>query len=510
MYFFLTFSSIILHKVTFFCILTYYQIYNLGQRNTMQQIEKKYLLKNTVKKLVDDLELTVQDIFEFYTVVKVCKEVKFSKIDSKYIKTTKKGAIGSIDKNRVKIKKSQYIKEKKNLVGEIISKKRYLILNKGEKYAIDIYQNSLKGLYILEVEFASRKDFNKFILPEIFKTYISQDISRDKRYQKRNLALLGKPKKNLYNIYTIFKDIEHARIVDLNKIIFKEMNTSDALRIVLYKLFIELRISQDTIMRTQAEEGLKVFEKGVKKSIILLDQYNNIFDNKIVQHVISHLKVINRSFKNYNDLRFIQKEIKTISPFLDQNEIDDIHKNIEYKLSKQKHNISRFFTTREFSIIFKQYELLLKENNRSFLALEAQTPIKNSLEDKIFSNYSKTIETCDKYEGCENIETYKSVNNSLKALKTLLEEFKMIIDKESYNSMNTLAKRVSKDLKIIKNTDKKKMIIDTYLDNLETKPLNYAQLLKKINKKRKNDIDKKSEKLQKSIALFKTKKDLFK
>ncbi len=476
----------------------------------MQQIEKKYLLKDTIKTLVDDLELTAQDIFEFYTVVKVCKEVKFSKIDSNYFKTTKNGAIGSINKNRIKIKKAPYVKEKKNLVGEKISKKRYLIINNGEKYAIDIYQKKLKGLQVLEIEFTSKEDFNKFILPEIFKIYITKDITNDKRYQKRNLALLGNPKKNLYNIYTIFKDIEHARIINLNKIIFKEMNSSDAVRIVLYKLFVELRISQDIIVQTKAEEGIKAFEKGVKKSIILLDTYNNIFDKQIIKHVRAHLKVINRSFKSYNDLQFIQKELTTIRPFLDKNEIENINKSIEHKLKQHKHNINRFFTTREFSIIFKQFELLLKENNKSFLSLEAQISIQRSLEEKMFKNYTKAIETCDKYEGCENIETYKSANKSLKILKILQKEFQIIIDKDNYKAIDTLINKVSKNLKALKNINKRKMIIDTYLENLEVKPVNYMQLLKKINKERKNDTAKQSEKLQKSITLFKTKKDLFK
>ncbi len=476
----------------------------------MHKIEKKYLLKDNIKTLVNDLQLESQKISEFYTVVKVCKEVKFSKIDSKYFKTIKNGILGSIDQNRFKIKKAQYLKEKKNSIGKKTSKQRYLISKNSQRYAIDIYQKNLNNLYILEITFKTKEGLNKFVLPEIFKDYIEKEVTSDKRYQNRNLALLGDPKKNPYNIYSIFKDIELARITDLSKTIFKEMKTSDSVRIVLYKLFIELRMEQDLIVQTKGVEGLKAFEKALKKSIILINEYKNIFDKKMVQNVKSHLKVMNSALKTYKDLQFIQKELDTISPLIESTEMDRIYNSIEYKLSSERHNISRFFTTREFAIIFKQYELLLKENNKSFLSIPAQTSIKNSLKHKIERHYKKAIKKCEKYDSCEDSESYEAINSALKVLKTLLEEFKMVINKDNHKVMYVGTDNLSKELTTLKNINKKKMIIDTYLANLEVKPFNYDKLLREVEKKHKTSSAKKSQKLHKYIESFKKKKHLFK
>jgi CYTH domain-containing protein len=476
----------------------------------MHKIEKKYLLKDSIKTLIDDLKLPTEDISEFYTVVKVCKEVKFSKINAKYFKTTKNGVIGSIEQNRVKIKKSLYNKEKKNAIGQHISKKRYLLLNNGEKYSLDKYQKNLKNLYLLEVEFKNQSNFNKFTVPEKFKNYVIKEVTNDKRYQKRNLALLGNPKKNPYNIYSIFKDIELARITNLNKTIFKEMKTSDAVRIVLYNLFVELRINQDLIVQTDAKRGIKAFESALKKSIILLNEYKSIFDKKIVRNVKLHLKIMNKALKPYKDLLFIQKELSTIHALIEPSEIDRIYKSIEYKLASEKHNISRFFKTREFAIIFKQYELLLKENNKSFLSVSAQISIGNSIKYNIYNHYKKTIMKCNKYERCNDDLSYKTINKSINRVKTLLEEFEMILDKEKYKTMYTLTCEVSKQLATLKNINRKKMIIDTYLENLEVKPKNYQKLLKKIKKERTINSSKMNDALHNSMLTFKKKKHFFK
>lgn len=476
----------------------------------MYCVEKKYLLKNDIKTLISHLELSAEEIFEFYTVIKACKEVKFSKINSKYFKTIKNGAIGAIEKNRVTIKKELYAKEKKNYIGKKILKKRYKITNNSEKYSIDIYEKELKSLHILEVEFNSKEKLSKFILPEIFKDYIDKDITDDKRYQKRNLALLGDPKYNQYNIYTIFKDIENGRTLNLDKIIFSEMQTSDALRVVLYRLFIKLRLSKDTIIQSNAEDGLEEFKDVLKKSLVLLSEYNNIFDRKMVMNVISHLKVMNKSFKTYDDLHFIKNKLDDIHLLLDKNEVDNIYKTIQDKLSLEKHNIDRFFKTREFSIIFKQYELLLIENNKSFLSIQAQTSIKNSCEKTLLANYNKIIKTCEKHESCEDIESYKSLNKLLKVLKTVFQEFTTVMDKNDYKSIQKTVKQISKEIKNLKALNKQKMIIDTYIENLEVEPFNYKQLQKKVKEKNKKESNKSHKNLKKQIATLKEYNKLFK
>jgi len=56
---------------------------------------------------------------------------------------------------------------------------------------VDIYLNHLKGLITLEVEFPSEASANSFTLPEGIQ---GEDVTCDKRYKNKNLALYGLPK----------------------------------------------------------------------------------------------------------------------------------------------------------------------------------------------------------------------------------------------------------------------------------------------------------------------------
>jgi len=468
----------------------------------MHQIEKKYLLKDSVKTLINDLQLSPKKISEFYTVAKVCKEIKYSKVDSKYYKTMKTGVVGAYDKKQTKITKKQYKKQIKKSIGHRTIKKRYIIDNENRSYIIDVYQKKLKNLNILEIKFEKIIDYNNFVLPDLFNDYIIKDISKSERYQKKNLALLGDPKKNLYNIYSIFKDIELGRITKLNTTIFKEMKTSDSIRIVLYKLFIDLRIARDQIIETRAEQGLNEYNTILKKSILLLEQYKNIFDKKILQKVKSNLKIMKRVIKTYKDLQFIEDQLKDMEEYLENRDIKRLQDLIIEKKANQIDNIIRFFTTREFAIIFKQYELLLKENNKSFLSIDAQTSIENSLKYKISMKYKKCIMLCDKYEGCQDLKSQKAIKKSFDTLKVLLEKFDMITDKKKNQAMYISAQSVLHNLKTLEKLNKKKMIIKSYLENIKPKPSNYNKLLKNLEKQSKSAIEKNNKRVLKSIEKF--------
>ena len=468
----------------------------------MHQVEKKYLLKDSVQILINDLQLSPKTICEFYTVAKVCKEIKYSKIGSKYYKTMKTGVVSSYDQHQTKISKKQYNKQMKKSIGHKIIKNRYKIKNENRSYIIDIYQKKLKKLNILEIQFDKIVDFNNFTVPDLFNDYVIKDITKSERYQNKNLALLGDPKKNLYNIYSIFKDIELGRITKLNDTIFKEMKTSDSIRIVLYKLFIDLRIARDRIIETRAEEGLNEYDLILKKSILLLQQYKNIFDKKILRKVKSNLKTMKKVIKTYKDLQFIQNQLDDMEKYLNTTNMKQLQKLIEEKKANQIDNIIRFFTTREFAIIFKQYELLLKENNKSFLSIDAQTSIENSLKYKISIKYKKCIMLCDKYEGCQDLKSQKAIKKSFNTLKVLLEKFDMVSNKEKNKTMYINAKSVLHNLNTLEKLNKKKMIIDSYLENLKPKPSNYEELLKSVEKQSRSAIEKNNKRVLKSIEKF--------
>jgi len=473
----------------------------------MYKIERKYLLNSSIETLINDLQLTKQNILEFFVVMRVCKKIKYCSVDSRYYKIIQTGAIGSRNKKIIEISKKQYYKKEKNRIGNFISKNRYLLQESGEKYFIDKYNNYLEDIYILEIDFKKRKDAQNFVLPDIFKNFMIKEITHDKLYLNSNLALFNNPENNSYNIFTIFKDIELGRIVNIKNVIFEEMKTSDAVRIMLYKLFIDLKISHDLILHEGLDKGLQDFKYALKNNRIILSEYSNIFDKSIVQKVIAHLKLFNLALKKEKDLQFIKNELKKMDTLIDSDKMKIIQRNIDKSIFLERANIEHFFTTRKVSIIFKQYELLLKESSNRLFSQDAQIPISDSIKYRIFMNYKKIILLCERLEGCQDD---KKIKKPLVKLKILLKNFDMAMENNKNKTMKKSLKSILIKFNNLKKLKKKSLIAKTYLENIETKDHNKDDILKIVEKESNVAILKKSQILRDAMLDFKKQKTLYK
>lgn len=65
-----------------------------------------------------------------------------------------------------------------------IRKNRYFVDEAGQKFEIDIFEDNLKGLAFLEVEFESREEAEKFSVP----AWVKREITGEARYMNCNLA----------------------------------------------------------------------------------------------------------------------------------------------------------------------------------------------------------------------------------------------------------------------------------------------------------------------------------
>ncbi len=465
----------------------------------MYQIKKKYLLNSTIDTLIDDLKLQSQEITNFFTTIKVCKETKYSYIPPYYYKTIKSGTLGQLDKRRRKITKELFERMQKKAIGYKIKKSRFLLNDGKNEYFIDRYKDGFSDIYTLEVILNRESEVENFKIPDTFKHYVIKDISSKESYQEKNLALLGKLDKISYNFYSLLKDIELGRIIDLKNIIFDDTSTNDAVRIVLYKLLIELRISKDMIVQTEAKKGLKEFNKALNKSRIILSEYENIFDKSIRKKVISHLKTMKIAIKTQKDLKFIQKELIQMDSLINEKEMQNFQKSIKQKLLQERSKITLFFKTRKFSIVFRQYELMLKENCNESLEEIAKTSIKNTLNKKFTKLNEKIDSLCEMYKNCSDSKSYKKIKNPFKILNTLDSEFDMFIDIKE-------AKKVLSKLKNIEVLKKKRLILYTYLENLKFKPKEYDRLLETIENESRLSMIKKIDEFNVAIKNFKKQK----
>lgn len=154
-----------------------------------QEIERKFL----VSVLPKDLErYSHDDITQGYLAIGTDgTEVRLRKRGNRYFETIK----GSGDKIRseteIEITQDQFNALRGATQGKRVEKTRYEIPHSDMVIELDIYGMKLEGLLSAEVEFPNEEQSNVFIPPEWF----GKEITDDKRYKNRNLALYGLPER---------------------------------------------------------------------------------------------------------------------------------------------------------------------------------------------------------------------------------------------------------------------------------------------------------------------------
>ena len=149
------------------------------------EIEKKFIVENVPFALN---RYKCYEIIQGYIAVEEnYAEVRVRYIDNKYILTIKSDRTNS----RLEEECILNAQQGKRLLGfckdRVIRKTRYYIPYNGATIELDIFKDALEGLMIAEVEFKNIDEMNNFIVPSWF----GVDITEDKRYKNKNLAISG-------------------------------------------------------------------------------------------------------------------------------------------------------------------------------------------------------------------------------------------------------------------------------------------------------------------------------
>lgn len=148
------------------------------------EIERKYLMKGNPFDLtnVPSARLS-QSYISFFPTLRIRKH------DDKFFFTAKGRGHMVREEFEMEIKEEEYKKLKEKTEGIEIDKTRYYIpLKNGLTGEFDVFHGSLEGLFLLEVEFKTEEEANRFDPPEWF----GEDVSMKKKYKNSWLAEFGK------------------------------------------------------------------------------------------------------------------------------------------------------------------------------------------------------------------------------------------------------------------------------------------------------------------------------
>ena len=151
------------------------------------EIERKFL----VKELPTNLEsYPHNEIIQGYVAISADgTEERVRKKGARFFHTIKSGDGLVRQESEKEISENEFKELWPKTQGKRIHKTRYDIEYEKHVIELDVFSGDLSGLVVAEVEFDS-EDISKAFIPP---TWFAQEITDDKRYKNKNLALHGIP-----------------------------------------------------------------------------------------------------------------------------------------------------------------------------------------------------------------------------------------------------------------------------------------------------------------------------
>ncbi len=401
----------------------------------MKEIERKYLLKDSILSLLDEYSLPKHKIIQFYTTIKPNKGIRYRQMDDDYYKTIKYGKGASRDEEEIKISQKKFQKKFKSRIKEPIRKNRYIFHFEDKEYAIDVFKKDFKGIYILEVEFTTMEDFKEFKLPPILKMHIIKDVSFDESFKNKSMVLHGLPQRD-YDLDTIFTELDKKSIDALETYFISNLSSMDALRVILYKFSKSILSYKERILMYDDTEDLHQFRVNIRKSRAFLKEFQFLFPKK-------HYNYFNESLDSFATQTNQKRDLDVIEERL--LELDEDHKNIQDDIKQQRayeeQHIHEMLKSKRFEDFFLSYQNTLK-HDRLLTSENNQDSIKHIAKQVIQELHLDIVKKIDALEKGFDEKKLHKIRISFKKLRYMLEEFQHIFGENKIKKMIKKGKKL--------------------------------------------------------------------
>lgn len=421
----------------------------------MKEIERKYLLKDSIISLIDKYALKKHKITQFYTTITPLRCVRYRKMDDRYFKTVKDGTGASREEVEVEISKKKFKKRFIDHINKTIQKERYFFHFEGKEYSIDVFKKGLKGLYILEIEFPDMKDFEAFDLPKILQIHVVKDVSFDESFKNKNVVLNGKPK-TVSKLDRIFIELETKKSDELDAYFISNLSPIDALRVILYKFSLSILFYKERILLYDNIEDLHQIRINIRKSRAFLKEFEFLFPKKEHTYFNDSLSSFATQTNHKRDLDVIKERLKDVDK-----DHDVIQKDIRRQREHEQGKIEEMLNGKTFENFFHTYQNILKKET-----LLTSYNTSGTIEDKarkvindLHLNIIKKINALEK--DFDDKKLHK-IRISFKKLRYLLEEFQHIFGEEKIEKMIEKGKKLQTLLGDFNDTVNQSKLLHTY------------------------------------------------
>ena len=425
-------------------------------RKKMKEIEKKYLLKDSILSLIDAHDLHGHKITQFYTTITPDKGVRYRQMDDRYFKTVKLGTGASRDEEETEISAQKFHKKFKDRIKDPIKKTRYLFESEGKEYSIDVFKKEFKGLYMLEIEFPTMEAFEQFRLPPLLEAYVIKDVSYDESYKNKNMVLHGKPP-IAYDLDTLFTELDSKKIDEIDAYFIPNLSSMDALRVILYKFSKAILSYKERLLLHDEPEDLHQFRVNIRKSRAFLKEFDFLFPKDQHTYFSENLERFATQTNQKRDLDVIEERLGTLGK-----EHDKLQGEIGQQRYQEQQHICEMLQSKAFEDFFAAYQNILKgdtlltaDNNLDTIESTAKKVIK-----ALHRNIVQKIGALDK--AFDDKKLHK-IRISLKNLRYLLEEFQHIFGEEKSEKIIEKGKKLQSLLGEFNDAVNQTALLQNYL-----------------------------------------------
>ncbi len=441
------------------------------------QILNRYFLNSDI---LENLEKSYKTdtMSEFPTHINECKSVFYQNIDNRYFKLT---VINNKIIKKKEINKKTYLtKRNRNSLSSVSKKKIYRIDN-GSNIIID------KNMIYLETD-------KKTVL-EKYKDYITKSTN-----QNKSILLNHNENKNS-KLFKIFKKLEKLENIKMKKIFKNESSVNIIARIKLYKLYVKLDKRKTDLLNQELYliDTISSYKKVLITVLTLLHEFQEIFEEDLFIKVIENLNYLLNKTDSCKKTKAITKQLKNFKSCLKYDQYTDFLKDEDLKITDDIESFIHFIQTREYKIIMKQLEILIKENT-------LEEGLSDTIDLDIFINksikkrYKKLDKTIKKYLDCEDKKSYTKIYKKVEKLYILNQEFSVLFSKKKYYKRKQILNYLKNSLNDFLEIDLSEDITKDNFQNTELECI--VKNLKKSKKKTLKMIIKSIKNLKKSKKLF--------
>ncbi len=416
------------------------------------EIERRFVLYPcSMKRFLrnNSISSTSTLIIQFYLVAKEGEVVRYRRRDNTYIRTVKHGSGLVREEDEETITKDAFEEALARNRGGVIKKRRFVFKMDGFTFELDSFKRPLKGLNILEIEFGSESEAKSFVLPDVFKKILAEEVTDNISFtngaisKTMRIPPIERALSELLNEAAGRKEFLKASV---NVRFGPYESGAHALKVILYSLVKSVEANRSAILNGSKDpERLHQLRVAMRKIRALFSQMSALFDPIWCQKHKDSVSSLMRKTGEMRDIDVYLEEIREYGKILPEKlhpALEKLEKYLHTKEAGEREKLHRFLADEIFREEMEELAGFAANPSEEGLCADAYSPVILPVKAVLYSRYRKILKKGGRIDKHSPAHEYHAVRIDVKKLRYLMEFFSSIFDEEAYKQMAARLKSI--------------------------------------------------------------------